>query len=278
MLLSILDALILGLVQGLTEFLPISSSAHLRIVGEFLPGAEDPGAAFTAIIQLGTEAAVIVYFWKDFVRIVRAWFAALFGRIPRNDPDARMGWVIIIGTIPIGVLGLLFKDQIETTLRSLWIVAIMLIVFGIVLGAVDRWAPKRKSLGDLTLRDGLFMGLGQALALIPGVSRSGGTTTVGRGLSYDRPTAAKYSFYLAVPAVVISGFFQLIESVRGETHDVPDFLPTLVATIVSFVVGWFVIDRLMKYLQRGSFAPFVIYRVVLGVALIILLSTGVIAA
>lgn len=275
---SIFEALILGLVQGLTEFLPISSSAHLRIVGEFMPGLSDPGAAFTAIIQLGTEAAVLVYFWHDIVRIVRAWWLALIGRIPRDDQDARLGWVVIIGTLPIGVLGVVFKDQIETTLRSLWIVAIMLIVFGLVLGAVDRWAPSKRGLADLTLRDGLLMGLAQALALIPGVSRSGGTTTAGRALSYDRPTAAKYSFYLAVPAVILSGVFQLIQSVRGDTHDIPELWPTAVATIVSFLVGWFVIDRLMKYLQRGSFAPFVIYRVVLGVALIVLLSTGTISA
>lgn len=275
---SIFEALILGLVQGLTEFLPISSSAHLRIVGEFMPGLSDPGAAFTAIIQLGTEAAVLVYFWHDIVRIVRAWWLALIGRIPRDDQDARLGWVVIIGTLPIGVLGVVFKDQIETTLRSLWIVAIMLIVFGLVLGAVDRWAPSKRGLADLTLRDGLLMGLAQALALIPGVSRSGGTTTAGRALSYDRPTAAKYSFYLAVPAVILSGVFQLIQSVRGDTHDIPELWPTAVATIASFLVGWFVIDRLMKYLQRGSFAPFVIYRVVLGVALIVLLSTGTISA
>ncbi|WP_028244485.1 undecaprenyl-diphosphate phosphatase [Pseudoclavibacter soli] len=275
---SIFEALILGLVQGLTEFLPISSSAHLRIVGEFMPGLSDPGAAFTAIIQLGTEAAVLVYFWHDIVRIVRAWWLALIGRIPRDDQDARLGWVVIIGTLPIGVLGVVFKDQIETTLRSLWIVAIMLIVFGLVLGAVDRWAPSKRGLADLTLRDGLLMGLAQALALIPGVSRSGGTTTAGRALAYDRPTAAKYSFYLAVPAVILSGVFQLIQSVRGDTHDIPELWPTAVATIVSFLVGWFVIDRLMKYLQRGSFAPFVVYRVVLGVALIVLLSTGTISA
>lgn len=275
---SIFEALILGLVQGLTEFLPISSSAHLRIVGEFMPGLSDPGAAFTAIIQLGTEAAVLVYFWHDIVRIVRAWWLALIGRIPRDDQDARLGWVVIIGTLPIGVLGVVFKDQIETTLRSLWIVAIMLIVFGLVLGAVDHWAPSKRGLADLTLRDGLLMGLAQALALIPGVSRSGGTTTAGRALAYDRPTAAKYSFYLAVPAVILSGVFQLIQSVRGDTHDIPELWPTAVATIVSFLVGWFVIDRLMKYLQRGSFAPFVVYRVVLGVALIVLLSTGTISA
>ncbi|GAA3937759.1 undecaprenyl-diphosphate phosphatase [Pseudoclavibacter caeni] len=275
---SILDALILGLVQGLTEFLPISSSAHLRIVGELLPGAADPGSAFTAIIQLGTEAAVLVYFWRDIVRIVRAWAGSLAGRVARDDPDVRLGWVVIIGTIPIGVLGLVFKDTIETTLRSLWIVAIMLIAFGLLLGAVDRWAPSRKDLTDLTLRDGLLMGLAQALALIPGVSRSGGTTTAGRALAYDRPTAAKYSFYLAVPAVVLSGLFELVQALRGDTATIPAFWPTALATVVSFLVGWFVIDRLMKYLQHGSFTPFVIYRVVLGAVLLVLLGAGVLQA
>ena len=178
-MLHVLEALILGLVQGLTEFLPISSSAHLRIVGEFLPGAQDPGAAFTAITQLGTESAVVVFFWRDIVRIVSHWFGSLVGRVPRGDPDARMGWLIIIGTIPIVVLGLLFQDQIETTFRSLWLIAGTLIVFGILLGVADWVGAKRRKLEDLTLSHGIYYGLAQSLALIPGVSRSGGTITLG---------------------------------------------------------------------------------------------------
>ncbi|MEK7662890.1 MAG: undecaprenyl-diphosphate phosphatase, partial [Actinomycetota bacterium] len=173
------EALFLGFVQGLTEFIPVSSSAHLRIVGEFLPHGGDPGATFTAITQLGTEAAVVVYFWRDLVRIVKHWFLALVGKMPRNDPDARMGWLIIVGSIPIIVLGLVFQDEIETTLRSLWIVATMLIVFGILLGVSDVVGKKTKSLQQLTVGRGIVFGFAQALALIPGVSRSGGTITAG---------------------------------------------------------------------------------------------------
>lgn len=168
----LLEALILGVVQGLTEFLPISSSAHLRILGTFLPSGEDPGAAFTAITQIGTEAAVVVFFWRDIVRIVTQWFRSLVGKAPRNDPDARMGWLIIIGSIPIVVLGLLFQDQIETVLRSMWIVAVMLIVFGILLGVADYVGAKRRKLDDLTYPHGIAFGFAQALALIPGVSLS----------------------------------------------------------------------------------------------------------
>ena len=174
-----LEALILGFVQGLTEFLPISSSAHLRILGEFLPGAQDPGAAFTAITQLGTETAVVVFFWRDIVRIVSHWFGSFTGRVPRHDPDARMGWLIIVGSIPIVVLGLLFQDEIETILRSLWITATMLIIFGIILGLADWAGAKRRKLDQLTVPHGIYFGLAQSLSLIPGVSRSGGTITMG---------------------------------------------------------------------------------------------------
>ena len=205
----LLEALILGLVQGLTEFLPISSSAHLRIVGTFLPSGEDPGAAFTAITQIGTEADVVVFFWRDIVRIIGRWFRSLTGSVPRNDPDARMGWLIIIGSIPIVVLGLLFQDQIETVFRSLWVVATMLIVFGILLGIADYVGAKRRKLNDLTYPDGVAFGFAQALALVPGVSRSGGTITMGLFLGYERAAAARYAFLLAIPAVFGSGFYQL---------------------------------------------------------------------
>ena len=176
-----LESIILGLVQGLTEFLPISSSAHLRIVGEFLPNAADPGAAFTAITQIGTELAVLIFFWKDIVRIISRWFGSLSGRVPRNDPDARMGWLIIIGSIPIAVLGLLLEDYIDSSFRSLWIVATMLIVFGVLLAAADTLGRQVKPLEKLSVKDGILFGLAQALARIPGVSRSGGTITMGTG-------------------------------------------------------------------------------------------------
>ncbi|MEJ1092858.1 undecaprenyl-diphosphate phosphatase [Microbacterium istanbulense] len=270
----LLEALILGLVQGLTEFLPISSSAHLRIVGTFLPSGEDPGAAFTAITQIGTEAAVVVFFWRDIVRIIGRWFRSLTGSVPRNDPDARMGWLIIIGSIPIVVLGLLFQDQIETVFRSLWVVATMLIVFGILLGIADYVGAKRRKLNDLTYPDGVAFGFAQALALVPGVSRSGGTITMGLFLGYERAAAARYAFLLAIPAVFGSGFYQLFKS-----WDEPDQFftmgETLAATGLAFVVALGVIAFFMNWISKRSFLPFVIYRILLGTAIIVLLSTGV---
>ena len=272
------DAIILGIVQGLTEFLPISSSAHLRIIGEFLPSAVDPGATFTAITQLGTELAVLVYFWKKIVRIIGRWFGSLTGRVPRNDPDARMGWIVIIGTIPIGILGFLFQDVIRDTFRNLWLVAIVLIVFGLILGAADALGRRTRNEQDLTYQHGLALGLAQSLALIPGVSRSGATTTMGLALGYTRPVAAEVAFLLAVPAVFGSGVYELYHSIKDPGSSVFSGAETAVATVIAFVVGLAVIAFLMQYLKRGSFLPFVIYRVVLGIVLIILLSLGVLQA
>jgi len=272
----VLEALILGFVQGLTEFLPISSSAHLRILGEFLPGAQDPGAAFTAITQLGTETAVVVFFWRDIVRIVSHWFGSLFGRVPRSDPDARMGWLIIVGSIPIVVLGLLFQDEIETTFRSLWIVATMLVVFGIILGLADWAGAKNRTLDHLTIPHGIAFGFAQALALIPGVSRSGGTISAGLFLGYERAAAARYAFLLAIPAVFGSGFFQLVKSLGEPAVYGP--IETAAATLVAFVVAILVIAFFMNYISRHSFLPFVIYRILLGGTIFALLATGVIDA
>jgi undecaprenyl-diphosphatase len=281
-----INAIILGLVQGLTEFLPISSSAHVRIVGEFLGTGADPGARFTAITQIGTELAVVLYFWTDITRIIARWARSLTGSVPRNDPDARMGWLIIIGSIPIVVLGLLFQDQIETTLRSLWITAVMLIAFGILLGVADLVGAHRRRLKDLTVGHGVIYGLAQALALIPGVSRSGGTITAGLFMGYERRAAARYAFLLAIPAVLGSGFYQVYKSVAepcaaGASNCLPEtFGPveTLVATIVAFLVGLVVIAFFMGYISKRSFLPFVIYRIALGVVLIVLLATNVISA
>ncbi|MFT4258731.1 undecaprenyl-diphosphate phosphatase [Microbacterium sp.] len=273
----LLEALLLGIVQGLTEFLPISSSAHLRIVGGFLPSGEDPGAAFTAITQIGTEAAVVVFFWRDIVRIVSHWFRSLAGKVPRDDPDARMGWLIIIGSIPIVVLGLLFQDQIESVLRSLWVVASMLIVFGILLGIADHVGAKRRALGDLTYPHGIAYGFAQALALIPGVSRSGGTITMGLFLGYERAAAARYAFLLAIPAVFGSGFYQLFKS-WDEPNQHFAFGETLAATGIAFVVALGVIAFFMNWISKRSFLPFVIYRVLLGATLLVLLGTGVLSA
>jgi undecaprenyl-diphosphatase UppP len=285
------NALILGLVQGLTEFLPVSSSAHIRIVGELIGTGADPGAAFTAIIQLGTEAAVLVYFWRDIVRIVKHWFLALFGRIPRDDPDARMGWLIIVGSIPIVILGLLFQTAIETTFRSLWIVATTLIVFAVILWIADTVGAKTRRLKELTWGHGIIYGFAQSLALIPGVSRSGGTITAGLFMGYQRRAAARYSFLLALPAVFGSGFYELYKSIKDPcvagsqaaldhacTPEVFNGAETLLATVVAFGVGLAVIAFFMGYISRRSFLPFVIYRIALGLLLIVLLLTGVLSA
>ena len=272
------EAIVLGVVQGLTEFLPISSSAHLRIVGDLLPGAGDPGAAFTAITQLGTETAVLLYFRKDIWRILRAWFGALpvgpwRGTVPREDPDARMGWYIIIGSVPIVVFGLLFQDAIETSLRHLYITATMLAVFAVLLGVADRWGRKRRELRELTLRDGLLFGLAQSLALIPGVSRSGGTITMGLVLGYTREAAARYSFLLAVPAVFGSGFYQLVTA--DPTPGAPGAGATAIATLAAFGVGFLVIIGFLKIVSTYSYLPFVVYRIVLAVLVVVLVANGV---
>ncbi|WP_427869004.1 undecaprenyl-diphosphate phosphatase [Leucobacter luti] len=273
---GIFEAIFLGIIQGLTEFLPISSSAHLRIATELM-GIGDAGAAFTAITQIGTEAAVIVFFWRDIVRIIGRWFQSLTGKVDRKDPDALMGWWIIIGTLPIVVLGLLFQDQIETTLRSLWFVAITLIVFGILLGIADRVGSKVRPLEKLTWKHGLIYGFAQALALIPGVSRSGGTITAGLFMGYKREAAARYSFLLAIPAVLGSGFYQLYKALKAPAGQTPMGL-TAIATVVAFLVALLVIGLFMKYISKRSFMPFVIYRVLLGVVIIVLLGTGVLTA
>lgn len=283
---DLVNAFILGLVQGLTEFLPISSSAHIRIVGALLGTGEDPGAAFTAITQLGTETAVVVYFWRDITGIIGNWFRALSGRIPRDDPKARLGWLIILGSIPIVVLGLLFQDEIETTLRSLWIVAATLIGFGLLLGLADWAGRKQRRLKELTWGHGVIFGFAQALALIPGVSRSGGTITAGLLMGYERRAAARYSFLLAIPAVFGSGVFQAVKSIArpcvagmaGCTPEVFGPLETVAATLVAFVVGFLVIAFFMSYISKRSFLPFVVYRVLLGGAIMVLLATGVLAA
>jgi undecaprenyl-diphosphatase len=266
------DAAILGLVQGLTEFLPVSSSAHLRILGEFLPSGTDPGAAFTAITQLGTETAVLVYFWKDIINIATAWLRQVF-RIGDYDRDAaRMGWLIIIGSLPIIILGLGFKDQIEHGLRNMYITAVMLIAFGLILGWADRIGKKKYALRQLIWRDGIIFGFAQAMALIPGVSRSGGTITAGLLLGYTREAAARYSFLLAVPAVFGSGFSQLLKTMGEDTAVAAG--PTALATLIAFVVGYGVIVWFLKLVSTKSYMPFVWYRVVIGVALLGLLGFG----
>jgi undecaprenyl-diphosphatase len=270
---SFFEALVLGLVQGLTEFLPISSSAHLSIVGQAF-GGDDPGAAFTAITQLGTETAVLVYFARDIARIVRAWVLALAGKVPQSDPDVRMGWLVIVGSIPIGVLGFTFADVIEgPVVRNLWLTVTMLVVFAFVILAADLTARNERTLDRLTWRHGILYGLAQSLALVPGVSRSGGTIAAGLLMGYTRESAARYSFLLAIPAVLGSGFYQLGKI--GDDPVDPAWGPIAVATVVAFAVGYVVIAWLLRYISTHRFTPFVVYRLVLAVVVAGLLLTGV---
>ena len=271
---DLLKAVVLGTLQGLTEFLPISSSAHLRIFPELL-GWGDPGAAFTAVIQIGTEVAVLLYFRQDIWRIASAWLRSLVRPEHRGSLDARMGWFIILGSIPIVVLGVLLKDVIESDFRNLWVIGTTLVVLGIVLGVADRVGGTARTIQNLRLRDALLMGLAQAAALVPGVSRSGATISMGRLLGFDREAATRYAFLLAIPAVVGAGLFTL--------PDIPDggnaygWGPTLVATVVSFLVGYAAIAWLLRYVSTHSYLPFVLYRVVLGGATLALVATGVLA-
>ena len=273
---SVFDALILGLVQGLTEFLPISSSAHVQLVQGLLATdlTKPQLTAFIATIQLGTELAVLIYFWRDIKRIIGEWFKSGFSKTPSSD--AKMGWLVIFGSIPVVVVGLLFKDLIENDLRNLWIVSFTLIFFGLLLGFADFVGKKSKPITELTTGHGMLFGIGQMLAVIPGVSRSGGTITAGLLLGYTREAAARYSFLLAIPAVLASGLFEFAKTY----HDLPAsaLLATAIATAVSFLIGFAVITYLLKYLAKGSFAPFVIWRITVGVSILLLLNYGLVTA
>ena len=272
---DLFKAVALGTLQGLTEFLPISSSAHLRIFPELF-GWGDPGAAFTAVIQIGTELAVLIYFRKDIWRIGSAWARSLFRPEYRGHLDSRMGWFIIIGSLPIVVLGVLLKDVIERDFRNLWIIGTTLIVLGIILGIADRFSSDDKQIKHLSLRDAVLMGAAQACALVPGVSRSGATISMGRFLGYEREAATRYAFLLAIPAVVGAGLFELKEIPHGD--NAYGWGPTIVATVVSFVVGYAAIAWLLRYVSTHSYTPFVLYRVALGGATLLLLATGVLSA
>lgn len=279
------QAVVLGAVQGLTEFLPISSTGHLRVVPA-LANWQDPGAAVSAVIQLGTMAAVVLFFRGDLVRIARAWLKSIVHRravmgaasvsgaeaIPAEDAsDAKLGWFILVGTIPIGVAGLAFKDSIETSARDLRLIATTLIVLGVVMWIADRVGAQRNTIKDLRLRSALAFGFAQALALIPGVSRSGATITAGRFLGFSREAAARYSFLLSIPAVVLSGLLEAFSS--GEAGPIP-WAKTLLATGVAFVVGYAAIAWLLKWLATHSTAVFAAYRVALGLVIWLLLANG----
>jgi undecaprenyl-diphosphatase len=276
---SFFEALILGLVQGLTEFLPISSSAHVQIAQQLMNLSEltkPQLTAFIATIQLGTELAVVAYFIKDIGRIGSSWLRWSVNPRTVMTSDTKLGWLIIIGTLPVVILGLAFRDFIENDVRNLWVIAYMLIGFGLLLGVADLLGKRQRTIKDLSFSHGVMFGIGQALALIPGVSRSGGTITVGLMLGYTREAAARYSFLLAIPAVLGSGLFQFFSSVGDLDEQL--LTATIVATIVSGVVGLSVIHYLLKYLQKGSFLPFVIWRVLVGIWLLVMLSTGSIVA
>jgi undecaprenyl-diphosphatase len=279
---SVFEALILGIVQGLTEFLPISSSAHIRIVGEFMNKAQDPGARFTAITQIGTELAVLIFFRNDIKAIIVSWFKQAIKRTELSTEEkgqARMGWLIIIGSIPIVVLGYFGRNVITNDLRSLWLIATVMIVFGLILGIADKYGKSERTLEQLNTKHGLLYGAAQALALVPGVSRSGATIAMGRFLGYSRDAALRYSFLLAIPAVFGSGLYQLKGAFSADAAPNVFSIPeTFAATAVAFGVGYVVIAWILKFVSTKSFMPFIIYRVVLGSAILVLLATGVISA
>lgn len=273
---STLEAIVLGLVQGLTEFLPISSSGHLRIVPAFL-GWEDPGAAFTAITQLGTMAAVVIYFRHDLARIARSWLAGLRDPGRRRELDSRLGWYIIAGTIPIGVFGLAFEGPIENGARNLHLIAIALIALGAALLAAEIVATHRRPLESIRLREGLAVGFAQALALVPGVSRSGATITAGLFVGLERVAAARFSFLLSVPAVVLSGAFQLASVIGGEDGETGGAPALVIATLLAFASGYASIAFLLRFLEHHSTGVFVTYRVALGTVVLVLASAGAIS-
>src|ERR671928_524257 len=267
-----LQAIVLGLVQGLTEFLPISSSGHLRIVPAFF-GWDDPGAAFTAVVQIGTTAAVLLYFRRDLWRIASAWVRSWRDPGARRTLDARLGWYIALGTIPIAVLGLAFKDPIETEFRSLTLIGSTLIVFGLVMLLAEKVSRRERELDSLTVRDGVVIGCAQALALVPGVSRSGATISAGLFLNFDRTAAARYSFLLSVPAVVLSGLFELRHVGDGGGAPVG---ATIVATVLAFVTGYAAIAWLLRWVAHHSIGVFAGYRIVLGAIVVALAVANVI--
>ncbi len=266
------EAIVLGLVQGLTEFLPISSSGHLRIVPALL-GWPDPGAGFTAVIQLGTMAAVLIYFRADLWRIAVAWLRELRVPIRQASQEARLGWFIVLGTIPISIFGFVFKDQIESGARSLYLIGSALILFSFVMVLAERVGTRRRDLSEMNGRDGLFVGMAQALALIPGVSRSGATISAGLFRGFDRIAAARYSFLLSVPAVVLSGLFEL----RKIGEDGASVGATAIATLVAFASGYLAIAWLLRYLSTHTLEIFVVYRIALGVLVLALAATGAIS-
>ncbi len=270
------EAIVLGIVQGLTEFLPISSTGHLRIVSAFA-GWDDPGAAFTAVTQLGTMAAILIYFRQDLWRILTATLRSVrTDRWHSTDLDAKLGWYIVLGTIPIGLVGLGLKSQIEDGARSLYLIGAALIVFSFVILRAEAAGKQEREIKDITPRDGLAIGVFQAMALVPGVSRSGATISGGLFLGFNRIDAARYSFLLSIPAVVLSGLLEL-KDIGDKAHANAGAVPTAIATLLAFVVGYATIDFLLKFVARHSIAVFCSYRIALGALVLILAGTGTIS-
>lgn len=269
---EILRAIVLGIVQGATEFIPISSTAHLRIVPALL-GWGDIGAAYSAVIQLGTLTATFLYFRNDIKNLFAGFFTAVKKRDLFSNPDSKVFLLIIIGTIPICVFGLLLKDFIEGDARGLYVISMSLILLAVVLWIAEKICPRTKEMKDITLKDGIVIGFAQALALIPGSSRSGVTITAGLFRGLKRDTAARYSFLLSIPAITLSGFYELYKE-RAVLLD-ENLLSLITATVVSAVVGYISIAFLLSYLRTRSNMVFIIYRIVLGIIILILLSQGV---
>lgn len=265
---SFFQAMVLGIIQGLTEFLPISSTGHLRVVPEFF-GWQDPGAAFTAVTQLGTMAAVLHYFRNDLWKISKGFLAGLRNEAQRTTEEFRLGSYILIGTLPICVFGFIFRHQIETVARSLSLIGTTLIVLGLVLLVAERVGKRTRTINSFRLRDGIVIGFAQACALVPGVSRSGATITAGLFLNFKREDAARYSFLLSVPAVVLSGLFEL-KGIGGDSH--VSLWATLVATVFAFIVGWLSIAWLLKFLGSHSTMVFIVYRIILGATVLLFLA------
>lgn len=278
---TFLQAVVLGIVQGLTEFLPISSTAHLRIVPalfgwHFYGGTtNDPGAAFTAVVQLGTTAALVLYFWRELLQVTVAWFRGLRDRSVRSSLEYKLGWYLILATIPVSVFGLIFSDQIETGARNLWVIAVTLIALAVVLFAAERTSRKDRDEEQINTTDAVVVGTAQALALVPGASRSGTTIAAGLFRGMTREAAARFSFLLSIPAVVLSGVYEAVDPGKSKT---PGVGLTGIAVVFAFLVGFASIAWLLRYLGRHTTYVFIVYRILLGALLIVLLATNVLSA
>ncbi len=275
---SWVQVVVLSIVQGLTEFLPISSSSHLAIVSRvFFAG--DAGASFTAVSQLGTEAAVIIYFARDIGRILKAWFNGLLIKAHRDNVDYRLGWYVIIGTLPIVLLGVAFKDLIRGEVRNLWIIATAMLVFSAVIAAAEYVGRQNRHVEQLRWSDGLLVGIAQCLALVPGVSRSGSTISAGLFLGLDRELSARFGFLLGIPAVVASGLFSLPDAFHPVTQGMSATgAQLIISVVIAFVVGFVAVAWLLRFVAHHAMYWFVGYRVILALTVMALLATGVVAA